>query len=54
VPYSAASSPLHADDGGDRCYAPDAGRAIALLTTTETLYACWISSSRLGGSSSCV
>jgi nucleoside-diphosphate-sugar epimerase len=21
--------PLHADDGGDRCYAPDAGRAIA-------------------------
>lgn len=29
--------PLHADDGGDRCYAPDAGRAIALLTTAETL-----------------
>jgi nucleoside-diphosphate-sugar epimerase len=29
--------PLHADDGGDRCYAPDAGRAIALLMTTETL-----------------
>jgi nucleoside-diphosphate-sugar epimerase len=28
---------LHADDGGDCCYAPDAGRAIALLTTTETL-----------------
>jgi nucleoside-diphosphate-sugar epimerase len=29
--------PLHADDGGDFCYAPDAGRAIALLTTAETL-----------------
>jgi nucleoside-diphosphate-sugar epimerase len=29
--------PLYADDGGDCCYAPDAGRAIALLTTTETL-----------------
>lgn len=29
--------PLHADDGGDRCYAPDAGRAIALLTTAATL-----------------
>ncbi|WP_199434511.1 NAD-dependent epimerase/dehydratase family protein [Qaidamihabitans albus] len=29
--------PLHADDGGDSCYAPDAGHAIALLTTTETL-----------------
>ena len=29
--------PLHADDGGDRCYAPDAGRAIALLMATETL-----------------
>jgi nucleoside-diphosphate-sugar epimerase len=29
--------PLHADDGGDRCYAPDAGRAIALLMTTQTL-----------------
>jgi nucleoside-diphosphate-sugar epimerase len=28
---------LHADDGGDRCYAPDAGRAIALLMTTDTL-----------------
>ncbi len=27
--------PLHADDGGDRCYAPDAGRAIALLMTAE-------------------
>jgi nucleoside-diphosphate-sugar epimerase len=29
--------PLHADDGGDRCYAPDAGRAIALLMTAPTL-----------------
>jgi nucleoside-diphosphate-sugar epimerase len=29
--------PLHADDGGDLCYAPDAGRAIALLTTAENL-----------------
>ncbi|MFY1693064.1 NAD-dependent epimerase/dehydratase family protein [Plantactinospora sp. WMMB782] len=29
--------PLHADDGGDWCYAPDAGRAIALLTTAQTL-----------------
>jgi nucleoside-diphosphate-sugar epimerase len=29
--------PLHADDGGDVCYAPDAGRAIALLMTTQTL-----------------
>ncbi|MGW0202352.1 NAD-dependent epimerase/dehydratase family protein [Nonomuraea sp. NPDC003201] len=29
--------PLYADDGGDGCYAPDAGRAIALLTTAETL-----------------
>ncbi len=28
---------LHADDGGDACYAPDAGRAIALLMTAETL-----------------
>lgn len=28
---------LHADDGGDCCYAPDAGRAIALLMTAETL-----------------
>jgi nucleoside-diphosphate-sugar epimerase len=28
---------LHADDGGDVCYAPDAGRAIALLMTAETL-----------------
>jgi nucleoside-diphosphate-sugar epimerase len=29
--------PLYADDGFDCCYAPDAGRAIALLTTAETL-----------------
>ena len=29
--------PLYADDGGDCCYAPDAGRAISLLMTTETL-----------------
>ncbi|WP_232662749.1 NAD-dependent epimerase/dehydratase family protein [Pseudonocardia sp. TRM90224] len=29
--------PLYADDGGDCCYAPDAGRAIALLTSAETL-----------------
>ncbi|MFI6477127.1 NAD-dependent epimerase/dehydratase family protein [Nonomuraea sp. NPDC050663] len=28
---------LHADDGGDTCYAPDAGRAIALLTTAPAL-----------------
>lgn len=28
---------LHADDGGDVCYAPDAGRAIALLTTVPEL-----------------
>jgi nucleoside-diphosphate-sugar epimerase len=28
---------LHADDGGDCCYAPDAGRAIALLMTAESL-----------------
>jgi hypothetical protein len=27
--------PLYADDGGDSCYAPDAGRAIALLTTAR-------------------
>jgi nucleoside-diphosphate-sugar epimerase len=27
----------YADDGGDRCYALDAGRAIALLMTTSTL-----------------
>jgi nucleoside-diphosphate-sugar epimerase len=30
--------PLYADDGGDSCYSPDAGRAIALLTTAETLW----------------
>ncbi|MFI6306252.1 NAD-dependent epimerase/dehydratase family protein [Amycolatopsis thailandensis] len=30
-------SPLLADDGGDSCYAPDAGRAIALLMTAEKL-----------------
>jgi nucleoside-diphosphate-sugar epimerase len=29
--------PLYADDGGDWCYAPDVGRAIALLMTAETL-----------------
>jgi nucleoside-diphosphate-sugar epimerase len=29
--------PLYAHDGGDRCYAPDAGRAIALLMTAKTL-----------------
>jgi nucleoside-diphosphate-sugar epimerase len=29
--------PLHADDGGDICYAPDAGRAIALLATADNL-----------------
>jgi nucleoside-diphosphate-sugar epimerase len=29
--------PLYADDGGDCCYAPDAGRAIALLTTARSL-----------------
>ncbi|MEV0570501.1 NAD(P)-dependent oxidoreductase [Dactylosporangium sp. NPDC050588] len=29
--------PLHADDGGDTCYAPDAGRAIALLMTAPSL-----------------
>ena len=28
---------LHAGDGGDSCYAPDAGRAIALLMIVETL-----------------
>lgn len=28
---------LYADEGGDRCYAPDAGRAIALLMISETL-----------------
>ncbi|MFF5225506.1 NAD-dependent epimerase/dehydratase family protein [Dactylosporangium sp. NPDC000521] len=29
--------PLLADDGGDTCYAPDAGRAIALLMTAPNL-----------------
>ena len=29
--------PLDADDGFDCCYAPDAGRAIAMLMTAETL-----------------
>ncbi|GIF01021.1 NAD-dependent epimerase/dehydratase family protein [Paractinoplanes rishiriensis] len=29
--------PLHADDGGDHCYAPDAGRAIALLMNAPNL-----------------
>ncbi|MEV4173133.1 NAD(P)-dependent oxidoreductase [Nonomuraea sp. NPDC049709] len=29
--------PLYADDGGDSCYAQDAGRAIALLMTAQTL-----------------
>jgi nucleoside-diphosphate-sugar epimerase len=29
---------VHADDGGDVCYAPDAGRAIALLTTAPQLH----------------
>ena len=28
---------LYADEGGDRCYSVDAGRAIALLMTTQTL-----------------
>ncbi|MFD7157879.1 NAD-dependent epimerase/dehydratase family protein [Kribbella sp. NPDC059898] len=28
---------LYADDGGDCCYGPDAGRAIALLTVAESL-----------------
>ena len=28
---------LYAEEGGDRCYAPDAGRAIAMLMTTPTL-----------------
>jgi nucleoside-diphosphate-sugar epimerase len=28
---------LYADDGGDSCYAPDAGRAIALLMNAENL-----------------
>lgn len=31
------TSHMHTDDGGDVCYAPDAGRAIALLTTAPTL-----------------
>ena len=30
-------APLHADDGGDWCYAPDAGRAIAMLMTAGSL-----------------
>ncbi|MET9276225.1 NAD(P)-dependent oxidoreductase [Kribbella sp. NPDC003557] len=30
-------APLYADDGGDSCYAPDAGRAIALLVTADQL-----------------
>ncbi|MGW6277856.1 NAD-dependent epimerase/dehydratase family protein [Kribbella sp. NPDC055071] len=29
--------PVYGDDGGDACYAPDAGRAIALLMNAETL-----------------
>ncbi|GIF77836.1 NAD-dependent epimerase/dehydratase family protein [Asanoa siamensis] len=29
---------LYADDGGDWCYAPDAGRAISSLMTAETLH----------------
>lgn len=29
--------PLYADDGGDGCYAADAGRAIALLMTAPSL-----------------
>ncbi len=29
--------PMYADDGGDSCYAPDTGRAIALLMTAPTL-----------------
>jgi nucleoside-diphosphate-sugar epimerase len=28
---------VHAHDGGDFCYAPDAGRAIALLIAADTL-----------------
>ena len=28
---------VHAEDGGDCCYAPDAGRAIALLMTADAL-----------------
>jgi nucleoside-diphosphate-sugar epimerase len=30
--------PLPAGEGGDSCYAPDAGRAIALLAAAETLH----------------
>jgi nucleoside-diphosphate-sugar epimerase len=30
--------PLPAAEGGDNCYAPDAGRAIALLAAAETLH----------------
>lgn len=30
-------APLYADEGGDTCYAPDMGRAIALLLTADTL-----------------
>lgn len=30
-------NPLRAEDGGDSCYAPDAGRAIALLMTADVL-----------------
>jgi nucleoside-diphosphate-sugar epimerase len=33
----AQPQPLYDGDGGDCCYAPDAGRAIALLTTAQTL-----------------
>jgi nucleoside-diphosphate-sugar epimerase len=33
----AKPQPLYADDGFDCCYAPDAGRAIAMLTTAKTL-----------------
>lgn len=29
---------VYADDGGDLCYAPDAGRALALLMTAPTLH----------------
>ncbi|WP_432948717.1 NAD-dependent epimerase/dehydratase family protein [Kribbella sp. CA-253562] len=30
--------PLSPDEGGDSCYAPDAGRAIALLATADSLH----------------
>jgi nucleoside-diphosphate-sugar epimerase len=30
--------PIYDGDGGDNCYAPDTGRAIALLATAETLH----------------